>query len=161
MIRAADLRGADAVAVGRLVEDYLRQTESEKVAHGAAPAPASDALPDAYRREVDDPADAYGDCRVFVAELDGEVVGVVVLRPDAEGVEIKRLWASPEVRGRGVGSGLLDAAIAAGSGDVRLSVWDWRGDVIRLYESRGFVRVPSWDARPALVCMRLSPREGS
>lgn len=156
MFRAADLRGADAVAVGRLVEDYLRQTESEKVAHGAAPAPASDDLPAAYRREVEDPADAYADCRVFVAELDGEVAGVVVLRPDDEGVEIKRLWASPLVRGRGVGSALLDAAIAAGEGDVRLSVWEWRTDVIRLYESRGFVRVPSWDARPALVCMRLA-----
>ncbi|MFJ4254439.1 GNAT family N-acetyltransferase [Microbacterium sp. NPDC090003] len=159
MIRTADLSGGDAVAVGRLVEDYLRQTESEKVAHGAAP--ASDALPETYRREVEDPADAYADCGVFVAELDREVVGVVVLRPDADGVEIKRLWASPEVRGRGVGSGLLDAAITAGEGDVRLSVWEWRTDVIRLYESRGFGRVPSWDARPALVCMRFSPREGS
>ncbi|MFF7293971.1 GNAT family N-acetyltransferase [Microbacterium sp. NPDC008134] len=153
MIRPADLRGTDAVAIGRLVEDYLLQTESEKVAHGAAP--ASDALPESYRREVDDPADAYADCAVCVAELDGEVVGVVVLRPDAAGIEIKRLWASPEVRGRGVGSGLLDAAIATGVGDVRLSVWDWRVDVIRLYESRGFVQVPSWDDRPALVCMRL------
>lgn len=152
MIRAADLRGADAVAVGHLVEEYLRQTESEKVAHGAAP--ASDALPESYRREVEDPADAYGDCAVFVAEIDGAVVGVVVLRPDADGAEIKRLWASPDVRGRGVGSALLDAAIAVGSGDVRLSVWDWRVDVIRLYESRGFVRVRSWDDRPALVCMR-------
>ncbi|MFK0403123.1 GNAT family N-acetyltransferase [Microbacterium sp. NPDC090225] len=161
MIRTADLSGTDAVAVGRLVKDYLRQTESEKVAHGAAPAPASDALPAAYRREVDDPADAYAGCPVFVAEIDGEVVGVVVLRPDAGGVEIKRLWASPLVRGRGVGSGLLDAAITAGEGDVRLSVWEWRTDVIRLYESRGFVRVPSWDARPALVCMRFSSRERS
>lgn len=154
MIRAADLRGADAVAVGRLVGDYLRQTEGEKVAHGVGEASA--ALPEAYRREADDPADAYARCPVFVADLDGEVAGVVVLRTDPGGVEIKRLWASPEVRGRGVGSALLDAAIAAGEGDVRLSVWEWRTDVIRLYESRGFERVPSWDERPELVCMRLS-----
>lgn len=154
MIRAADLRGADAAAVGSLVGDYLRQTEGEKVAHGVAGASVD--LPESYRREVENPAHAYADCRVFVAELDGAAAGVVVLRPDAEGVEIKRLWASPGVRGRGVGSALLDAAIADGSGDVRLSVWDWRADVIRLYESRGFARVPSWDARPALVCMRLA-----
>lgn len=156
MIREADLSGTDAVAVGRLVAEYLWQTEREKAEHGVilARAAASDALPEAYRREVDDPAGAYADCAVFVAELDAEVVGVVVLRPGTEGIEIKRLWASPEVRGRGVGSGLLDAAIAAGGGAARLSVWDWRTDVIRLYESRGFVRMPSWESRERLVCMQ-------
>lgn len=57
------------------------------------------------------------------------------------------------MRGRGVGSALLEAAVAATDGDVRLSVWDWRTGVIRLYESRGFAQVPSWDARERLVCM--------
>lgn len=152
MIRHADLTGADAVAVARLVGDYLRQTEAEKVQRGVAE--ASVVLPEAYRREAADPADAYADHPVFVADVNDEVVGVVVLRDVGGELEVKRLWASPAARGRGVGSALLDAAIAAGGGAVRLSVWDWRTDVIRLYESRGFVRVPSWDARPELVCMR-------
>lgn len=152
MIRHADLAGADAVAVARLVGDYLRQTESEKAQRGLASASAD--LPEAYRREVADPAVAYADHAVFVADIDDEVAGVVVLRDVGGELEIKRLWASPAARGRGVGSALLDAAIAAGGGAVRLSVWEWRTDVIRLYESRGFAPVPSWDARAELVCMR-------
>lgn len=164
MIREADLSGTDAVAVGRLVAEYLLQTEREKAEHGVIPPRAADVLEDAHRREADDPATAYAGYRVFVAELDGEASGVVVLRPGTSGVEpgvtesgvaeIKRLWALPRARGRGVGSGLLDAAIAASGGAARLSVWDWRTDVIRLYESRGFVRMPSWESRERLVCMQ-------
>lgn len=159
MIREADLSGTDAVAVGRLVAEYLLQTEREKAEHGVIPPRAADVLEDAHRREVDDPATAYAGYRVFVADVDGEASGVVVLRPGTSGVEpgvaeIKRLWALPRARGRGVGSGLLDVAIAASGGAARLSVWDWRTDVIRLYESRGFVRMPSWESRERLVCMQ-------
>lgn len=155
MIRQAELAGTDAGAVSRLVGEYLRQTESEKVAHGVA-APTV-GLPAAYAAEVDDPLTAYADCAVWVAEIDGEVVGVVVLREVEGETEIKRLWAAPEMRRRGVGSALLDAAVASAGGGVRLSVWEWRTDVIRLYASRGFTPVPPWDARPSLVCMRLHP----
>ncbi|WP_181157490.1 N-acetyltransferase [Microbacterium sp. MYb62] len=85
------------------------------------------------------------------------IVGVVVLSVSDDVAEIKRLWTEPEVRGRGVGSALLDAALhdaaALGVAQVRLSVWDWRGGPMRLYESRGFERVPSWDDRERLVCM--------
>lgn len=155
MIRVADLRAADAVHVASLVEDYLRQTEAEKVDHGVATASA--ALPEQYRDEVADPETVYADCVVLVADVDGSVTGVVVVKPLESGdAEIKRLWASPAVRGRGIGSALLDAAVAAVDGPVRLSVWDWREPAIRLYESRGFVVVPSWDERPRLVCLRRS-----
>lgn len=155
-VRPADLAGPDALAVGAAVRAYLQQTESEKSLHvrGAAPdAP----LPDRYLREVDDPAAAYAGHRVRVAQLDERIVGVVVLSPRDGGAEIKRLWAAPEVRGRGVGSALLDAALSdaadLGAAEVRLSVWDWREGAVRLYESRGFERVPSWDDRERLVCM--------
>ncbi|WP_314650226.1 GNAT family N-acetyltransferase [uncultured Microbacterium sp.] len=155
MIRRAELAGTDAGAVARLVAEYLRQTEKEKVARGVA-APTV-GLPAAYAAEVNDPLIAYADCSVWGAEIAGEVVGVVVLREVEGEWEIKRLWAAPDVRGRGVGSALLDAAVVAAGGRVRLSVWQWRTDAIRLYESRGFTPVPSWDARPSLVCMRLHP----
>jgi GNAT superfamily N-acetyltransferase len=157
LVRAADLAGVDALAVSAAVEAYLRQTESEKAQQeGSDPDPAAP-LPDRYRREVDDPSAAYAGCRVLVAEIDGRVVGVVVLSVPDRVAEIKRLWAVPEVRGRGVGSALLDAALAAaidaGAAEVRLSVWDWRVGAVRLYASRGFAPVPFWDDRERLVCM--------
>jgi ribosomal protein S18 acetylase RimI-like enzyme len=151
-----DAQPDDAAAIGEALQAYLVQTEKEKTEQGAGGclSPMGE-LPVKYRAEVEDPAGALSDCLVFVAELDRSVVGVVVVKPQAESVEVKRLWASPGVRGRGVGSALLDVAIvAAGSLPVTLTVWDWRQSAIRMYESRGFVQVASWDERPRLICMR-------
>lgn len=158
LIRAADLAGPDALEVGAAVRDYLQQTEFEKSLQepGSAHDPAAP-LPERYLSEVDDPAAAYAGHRVHVAQFDGRVVGVVVLSPRDAVAEIKRLWAIPEMRGRGVGSALLDAALRdaadLGASEVRLSVWEWREGAVRLYESRGFERVPSWVDRERLVCM--------
>jgi N-acetylglutamate synthase-like GNAT family acetyltransferase len=149
-------RPDDATAIGEALQAYLVQTEKEKIERGTGGclSPTGE-LPVKYRAEVEDPAGALSNCLVFVAELDRSVVGVVVVKPQAESVEIKRLWASPGVRGRGVGSTLLDVAIvAAGSVPVTLTVWDWRQSVIHMYESHGFAQVTSWDERPRLICMR-------
>lgn len=165
MIRLADLSGTDAHEVGAAVRAYLLQTEREKSRQegGSAPDP-SQALPERYRREIDDPAAAYAGHHVRVAQLGDRVVGVVVLSVSDDVAEIKRLWAVPEVRGRGIGSALLDAVLHdardLGAARVRLSVWDWRAGPVRLYESRGFERVPSWDERERLVCMELSHTAG-
>ena len=154
--RAADMTGPDAASVAELVGAYLRQTEREKAEHGFG-ASLQDVLPDRYQREVDDPVSAYRGHQVYLADLDGRTAGVVIVH-DVDGVrEIKRLWADPRVRGRGVGHALLCAAIASAERPVRLSVWEWRAPAIGLYESRGFVRVESWDDRPGLVCMVRSP----
>ena len=78
MIRAADLRGADADAVGALVGEYLSQTEREKAAHGVGALrreDGADELPAVYREEADDPARAYAGWPVLVAEVDGAIVG--------------------------------------------------------------------------------------
>lgn len=158
LIRLADLTGPDAIEVGAAVRAYLQQTELEKSLqeHGSAPDPVPP-LPERYLREVEDPAAAYAAHRVRVALLGARVVGVVVLSVRDEVAEVKRLWAEPAARGRGVGSALLDAALddaaVLGAVQVRLSVWDWRDGPVRLYESRGFERVPSWDDRERLVCM--------
>ncbi|MFH8250856.1 GNAT family N-acetyltransferase [Microbacterium sp. B2969] len=151
-VRAADLDGPDATAVGRLVGDYLQQTEREKAEHLRGAAPTGD-LPAAYRREVEDPRTAFAACEVFVAEVDAAPVGVAIVKHDGDAVEIKRLWADPSARGRGVGSALLDTVLADRAGVVRLSVWEWRHGAARLYVARGFTQVPSWDARDQLVCM--------
>jgi len=72
--------------------------------------------------------------------------------------EVKRLWVDPSQRGRGLATGLLQAAVTeagrAGADGVRLSVWDWRRNAIAVYERLGFVEVESWDPRANLVCMQ-------
>lgn len=156
-IRVADLTGPDAIEVGSAVRAYLLQTELEKAQQQGAELDPAAPLPERYRREVEDPAAAYAGHRVLIAQLRERVVGVVVLSERDTIAEIKRLWAVPAARGRGVGSALLDGAVRSaverGATEVRLSVWDWRQGALRLYESRGFERVPSWDERERLVCM--------
>jgi GNAT superfamily N-acetyltransferase len=154
LVRRAILSGPDTAKVGRLVEAYLRQTEHEKAEHlpGAAFSD-DDELPASYRAEAASPDAAYAGSSVYLAELGSAAVGVAVLRRAEDATEIKRLWADPGARGRGVGSALLDAVLQEHREPVRLSVWDWRNAAIRLYLSRGFIRVPSWDARPRLICM--------
>ncbi|KQQ69186.1 GNAT family N-acetyltransferase [Microbacterium sp. Leaf320] len=153
-VRESRWDAADTTAVSALVRTYLLQTESEKHEYGRAEPPASImALPPRYEREVADPRASYADCTTLLATIEQRPVGVVIIRIDGGEAEIKRLWADPDLRGRGLGSALLDAALALTSGRVRLSVWDWRAPAIKLYESRGFERVASWDDRKGLVCM--------
>lgn len=161
--RWADATPSLRSQLGGLLFDYHRQTEWEK-AHGdravdAAVSTGPDALPQRYRAEIESPNVAFAHDEVMIAR-DGEaVVGCVVLtgtsRPEA-----KRLWVSPVARRRGVASRLLAAAVEAaraqGAMELRLSVWAWRTAAIALYERDGFVRVPSWDPRPGLVCLVLA-----
>ncbi|MGV2900545.1 GNAT family N-acetyltransferase [Microbacterium sp. AGC62] len=157
VIRVADLTGPDAIEVGSAVRAYLLQTELEKHQQEETVPDPDAPLPERYRREVETPAAAYAGHRVLLAQFEERVVGVVVLSERDGIAEIKRLWAVPAARGRGVGSALLDSAVHAaaesGATEVRLSVWDWRQGALRLYESRGFERVPSWDDRERLVCL--------
>lgn len=139
--------------VSDLVRTYLVQTEIEKRERGLAEPASADTLPPQYEKEVDAPSAAYHDCVTLIAEEVDRPVGVVVVRVSGDEAEIKRLWTDPSVRGKGVGGALLDAALEVGGSGVRLSVWHWRAAAIRLYESRGFVPVTSWDDRDGLVCM--------
>lgn len=147
-VREADLSGPDAGVAGELIRAYLVQTETEKLAHLGT---GSLVLSAAHEREVADPGGVYAGAAVLLAEVDEAPSGVVVIRRSER--ELKRFWTAPEARGLGVGSALLDAAIELCPGDVRLSVWEWRAPALRLYESRGFVRVDSWEDRAGLVCM--------
>ncbi|WP_141203109.1 GNAT family N-acetyltransferase [Streptomyces griseorubiginosus] len=138
-----------------LLAAYHLRTQAEK---GEAVADVDD-LPDRYRAEISDPWTAFGHDAVLVARLGDAAVGCLVVTAPVEGQsEIKRLWTDPAVRGRGIASGLLEAALAHtaehGVGTVRLSVWQWRTGAISLYERFGFSVTESWDARDGLVCMR-------
>ena len=157
-VRPADLDGPDNAAVGRLVEAYLTQTESEKAAHlGEGHDTKAHGLPERYRDEVADPRRAYAGSVVSVAEVNGSLMGLVVVQQNEAAREIKRLWVDPGARGLRVGSALMDAALTRRDLPIRLTVWDWRDGPVRLYRSRGFDLVESWDDRPRLLCMELAP----
>ncbi|MFF2024879.1 GNAT family N-acetyltransferase [Streptomyces sp. NPDC058171] len=138
-----------------LLAAYHLRTEAEK---GRAVA-AVDELPDRYRDEISAPRTAFGDDCVLLALRGDTAVGCVVVTAPAGGrSEIKRLWTSPEFRGRGIASDLLGAALAhaaeTGVSAVRLSVWKWRTGAVALYERLGFALTESWDERDQLVCMQ-------
>jgi ribosomal protein S18 acetylase RimI-like enzyme len=155
-VRPADLSGADHAVVSRLVAAYLAHTEVDKAGHLGGEG-AQHGLPERYRREVEHPADAYESARVHLAEQHGVAVGVIVIQEHATFREVKRVWVDSSARGQRVGSALMDAALAQRDLPIRLTVWEWRGDAIRLYRRRGFVPVASWEDRAALVCMELPP----
>ncbi|OZD39085.1 hypothetical protein CH252_31560 [Rhodococcus sp. 06-1477-1B] len=141
----------DAESVGALVRAYLHRTEDEKAERGLA----AGAFPTRYAREIDDPAAAFAERRVLVAAIDGADAGLVVSSTTSTGTELSRFWTDPRARGRGVGSTLLAAALGEAARPVRLSVWAWREPALRMYRAAGFEVAPSWDDRPALVCLEL------
>ena len=107
------------------------------------------ALDERDRRQLGDPVAAYVEPggAVLVAELAGEVIGCVALRPHPDDVwELSKMAVSPAARGRGVGRLLLEAAIgharAAGARSLCLGSSTKLRAAIGLYESAGFRHVP-------------------
>ena len=93
---------------------------------------------------------ATPDCAVLVAEQDGEVVGMCQLvvfrhfqRNGGRCAEIESLHVRPECRSTGIGSTLLEEAVAraaaAGCYRVQLTSNKARTDAHRFYERHGFV----------------------
>jgi len=100
--------------------------------------------PDDTDRDVSE-LGAYPERDELVAEVDGAVVGVVLVEPfgEREGW-ISKLFVTEAARGRGVGSALLEAAVAR----ARARGWHALGlrtrtvfrAAIALYERTGWVR---------------------
>ena len=112
---------------------------------GRAPRETPDDL-EPYRRALRDIEDGSGG--VLVAEVDGEVVGVcqlIVFRHlQARGglcAEIESVHVHPDWRARGIGTELMEAAIAraraAGCYRVQLTSNEVRHDAHRFYERLG------------------------
>src|SRR5205814_10435418 len=96
---------------------------------------------------------------LFVAELDGRLVGTVTFYPSGPGsaeqgwpndwAGIRLLGVAPEARGQGAGRALIEALIerarAQGAAAIALHTTE-RMEVARaMYERMGFVRVPEYD----------------
>lgn len=87
------------------------------------------------------------DCPLL-AELDGQPAGLVWAKMDSVNpalVHLFQMWVAPECRGRGVGRGLLDAALDwAREREVRFAELDvtlGNSSALRLYERAGFKAV--------------------
>ncbi|MEO0495024.1 MAG: GNAT family N-acetyltransferase [Actinomycetota bacterium] len=88
-----------------------------------------------------------------VIRLDGRPVGCGALkRSEPDVIDIKRMWLSADVRGRGLGRALLrhlvDEASSLGFARVRLDTNEALTEAIALYESAGFVAVDRFNDDP-------------
>ncbi|HTW98754.1 MAG TPA: GNAT family N-acetyltransferase [Acidimicrobiales bacterium] len=142
---------------------------------------AYEALPGAhmsggYAAELADVERRAKEAEVLVA-VEEAVLGCVTLVPDtsspwAELLEegeagIRMLAVAPNVQGRGVGRGLVDACISRarqlGRTALVLHTTPWMQTAHRLYERAGFARFPERDWLPVpdvpLLAYRLSLRE--
>lgn len=118
---------------------------------------------EAYRRQLLAALDEAGPAERIVAELQGAIVGSVLVYPPqarayggaaarAASPEVRLLAVAPATRGQGIGSALMDEcerrAHLAGATAVGLHTMDFMHAAIHLYERRGFVRVPELDFEP-------------
>lgn len=91
---------------------------------------------------------------LLLAELDGEVVGCVALRPLEPPLvaELKRLYVRAAGRGHGLGSALtraaLDQARAAGYRRIRLDTLPGMTQAQTLYRQLGFRDIPPYRYNP-------------
>jgi putative acetyltransferase len=129
-------RPEDGAVVQRIVFDTLR-------AFGIAPEP------EGMDRDVTMFGNHDESIDDFVAEVDGAVVGSIMLSPrSAEGAAgegwVSKFFVDPRYRGRGIGRALLARVIAAarerGYARLALDTRDVFGAAKHLYESTGWKR---------------------
>jgi GNAT superfamily N-acetyltransferase len=86
---------------------------------------------------------AVADADVRVAEVDGAMVGFLVLVPGADHMLLENVAVHPDSQGQGVGSALLalaeEEASRRGLRDVRLYTHRLMADNLARYQRRGYV----------------------
>lgn len=95
---------------------------------------------------------------IWLARLDGEPVGTVMLKPlgDDGACEMKRLFVDAAARGHGVGRALcervVDEAIERGYSTMRFETGAFHDEAIGLYRSMGFeFREAYYDLAPDML----------
>lgn len=87
---------------------------------------------------------------LILARRDGEALGCGALKfVDSRAADIKHVWVSPELRGQGVGHGLMDQLekVAAENGYswIRLDTNRTLTEAISMYRKRGYIEVPPFN----------------
>jgi len=82
---------------------------------------------------------------------DGTAVGCGGLRPlPGGGLEVKRMYVVPELRGRGIATAILrrieQEALASGCRELLLETGTEQPDAMRFYEREGYHRIPAFGA---------------
>jgi ribosomal protein S18 acetylase RimI-like enzyme len=147
-IRRAEARDDDALG-DLLIDSFLTAYARELpwVVYG-----------DERRQELRDCATKRQEGVVFVAEVDGELAGTVLVYPPGaphseawlpNTADLRQLAVAPKFFGQALSQPLLDAAEAAawamGVERVSLHVRRQATGVCRMYERRGYVRAPDGD----------------
>jgi putative acetyltransferase len=112
-----------------------------------------------FRLDPDEVADGHG--AFLIASSGGRPVGCGAVRRIEMGTgEIKRMYVSPDARGRGVGRAVLAAleaeARALGITRLVLETGLRQGEALALYERAGFTRIPAFGeyvSSPLSLCM--------
>ncbi len=146
MLTPVRIRPATEADLPRIVE-LIHRGAAPGVTSGEDPGPP---LPDSYRRAFVD-IKRNDHCEVFVAELDGRVVGTYQLQflPNLSNrgrwlAQIESVHVDENLRGQGIGEQMLrravDDARARGCFRLQLTSNKSRGDAHRFYERLGFVK---------------------
>ncbi|MGW9629597.1 N-acetyltransferase family protein [Agromyces sp. NPDC055520] len=139
----ATLRPATSDDHGAIVAVFLACWRESYV--GVLPAAAIEAMTDARAQSLWRRVLASTEGTVLVAEHDGRVLGVTRFAPGQQGEDgaVHSLYVSPDARGLGLGTRLLDAAYESlsdgGAESVALWVFAANAPSIAFYESRGWL----------------------
>jgi ribosomal protein S18 acetylase RimI-like enzyme len=121
------------------VADVPRLTELVQAAYGHY----VERLGGPPRPMTDDYTEVVRSARVTVAERDGQIVGLVVLRISDEGFLVDNVAVDPSHQGEGVGRALLehaeDAARRAGFDSIYLYTHERMSENLALYSRIGYV----------------------
>jgi N-acetylglutamate synthase-like GNAT family acetyltransferase len=90
-------------------------------------------------------ADRFDEGALWVAEIDGEIVGTVSMMPEPEGLYVRSMAVLPDFQGRGIAHKLLEAmhGYAEGTGVKRIFLYTLpsRLGARDLYERHGYTWV--------------------
>jgi GNAT superfamily N-acetyltransferase len=101
--------------------------------------------------DVDNAETAYSDRAVFLCAIgEAGIIGTGAIKPlDNRACEMTRMFVAARYRRRGLGRAIADElinfALSAGYGQVRLSSNNALAASHRLYESMGFQSTPPWE----------------
>ena len=140
----------DDVAIGELLVEAFVSNYARKMPEVA--------VTDHRKAELRDLASKHGVAKVWVAEVDGAIVGTVTMWPPGAPKseawipntgDLRQLAVAAEMKGSGVSKQLLDLAETWARGQryagVCLHVRRGAVGVRRIYEKRGYVRRPEGD----------------